>query len=83
MTRLAEAVEELGGRLEERDGEVRLVFGRRGFSLVDLPREALKELLGYRLVVIVEEGYGEGKVGYYYYVKPAEVERLLSMTGGS
>jgi hypothetical protein len=80
---LAEAVEKLGGRVEEReDGEVRLVFRKRGFSLSDLPREALEELLGYRLVVIVEEGFGEKGIGYYYYIKPVEVEKLLKESRG-
>ncbi len=77
MPVLAGAVEKLGGRVEERGEEVRLVFPRRGFSLVDLPREALEELLKYKLIVIVEEGFGEGGVGYYYYVRPVEVRRLL------
>ncbi len=74
---LEEAVAGLGGRVERRDAEVWLVFPRRGFSLVDLPREALVELRGAELVVIVEEGAGEGGVGYYYYVRRGEVERLL------
>jgi len=81
LSALVGAVEKLGGRVEERGDEVRLVFPRRGFSLADLPREALEELLRYKLVVIVEEGYGEGGVGYYYYVRPVEVRRLLERGG--
>ena len=77
--RLARAVEELGGRAEvDQEGRLVLRFSRRGFSLSDLPREALEEAAGYPVIVIVEEGYGEGGVGYYYYVYPEEVRKLLS-----
>jgi hypothetical protein len=79
LAALREAVERLGGRLEEMGGELRLVFDRRGFSLVDLPLEALRELLGFDMVVIVEKGHGKDGMDYYYYVKKAEVERLIAM----
>ena len=83
MSVLEREIAEKGGRIEKgEEGEVRLVFRERGFSLADLSAEALRELLEYRLVVLVEEGFGEGGVGYYYYVKREEVEKLLSMLGG-
>ncbi len=78
MSALEEAVRRLGGSFEARGGEAWLVFGERGFSLADLPAEALRELLGYELVVIVEKGFGEEGTDYYYYVRRSEVERLLS-----
>ena len=77
--RLAEAVARLGGRVEEKGDEVRLVFRERGFSLADLPREALEEAMGYQLVVIVEEERGEAGTDYYYYIRRREVERLLRL----
>ena len=80
--RLREAVERLGGRVEEQGDEVRLRFRERGFSLADLPRDALEELKRYQLVVIVEEGKGEAGTDYYYYIRRREVERLLGEQGG-
>jgi len=79
---LEEAVRRLGGSFEEKGGEAWLVFNERGFSLADLPAEALRELLGYRLVVIVEKGFGEEGTDYYYYVRRWEVERLISVGEG-
>lgn len=82
MGALEEAVAGLGGRFEARNGEAWLVFSERGFSLADLPVEALRELLGYELVVIVEKGFGEEGTDYYYYVRRWEVEKLLSAREG-
>ena len=82
METLEEAVHRLGGRVEKVGDEVRLVFRKRGVSLADLPPEALRELLRYKQIIVVEESYGEGNIGYYYYVRPESVEKLLKMLQG-
>ena len=57
---------------------MKLRVSRGSFSLTELPREALRLLLGFDGVIVVEVGNGY----YYFYFRREDVEKALRLIGG-